>query len=110
MECHGRNEKASNKTRVHEYLDPGHIPGEYQFTPRADLSRDARLNLLPTDKTIVIYCYPDKNSAQIVASMCLLSYDAWNLMFGVNGFSYESLSKYKYSAPDDDDYLSILGD
>ncbi len=90
-----------------EYADPGHIPGAYQFTPKSSLKSDESLNLLPTDETVVIYCYTGQTSAQVVAYLRLLGYDAKSLLFGVNGFAYNSMTKSKYSAPVDD-YTSIL--
>jgi rhodanese-related sulfurtransferase len=90
-----------------EYIDPGHIPGAYQFTPKEDLNSDAKLNLLPTDETIVFYCYSGQTSAQVSAYLRLLGYDVKSLLYGVNGFSYESLSKIKYTSPTTD-YTSII--
>ncbi len=56
-----------------EYDDPGHIEGAYQFTPKSSLKSTEMLNLLPTDKTVVVYCYTGQTSAQ---AYCLLTY-AW---------------------------------
>ncbi len=91
-----------------QYLDPGHIPGAYQFTPKEDILSDAELNHLPTDKTIVIYCYSGQTSAQLAAYLRMLGYDAKSLKFGMNGFDYASVPSGKYTAPEGDDYLSIL--
>jgi len=90
-----------------EYL-AGHIPGAYQFTPKVDLSSDKKLDLLPQDKPIAVYCYTGQTSAQVVAYLRLLGYDAKSVLFGVNGFAYNSLTKSKYSPVKGDDYLSIL--
>ncbi len=91
-----------------EYTNPGHIPGAYQFTPNTSLLSDAQLNLLPTDKTIVVYCYTGQTSAQVASYLKMLGYDAKSLLFGVNGFAYNSLSKSKYVAPVAGTYDAIL--
>ncbi|RKY87684.1 hypothetical protein DRQ09_04055 [candidate division KSB1 bacterium] len=90
-----------------DYNNPGHIPGAYQFTPKSSLRKDQKLKYLPTDKEIVVYCYSGQTSAQVVAYLQILGYDAYSLLFGVNGFAYNSLSAHKYVAPVTD-YSSIL--
>jgi len=90
-----------------EYLTPGHIPGAYQFTPKTSLKVSAQLKYLPTDKQIVVYCYSGQTSAQIAAYLQIIGYDAYSLVYGVNGFAYGSLSKSKYVAPTTD-YSSII--
>ena len=90
-----------------EYLNPGHIPGAFCFEPKTSLKRDAMLKYLPTDKTIVIYCYTGQTSAQITAYLQLLGYDAKSLLYGVNGFGYNALDGHKYVAPVTD-YSSII--
>ena len=90
-----------------EYDDPGHIPGAYQFTPKMSLRSDEDLNLLPTDKPIVIYCYTGQTSAQVTAYLRLLGYEAYSLLYGVNGFAYGSMPGHKYAAPEND-YSSII--
>ena len=90
-----------------QYIDPGHIPGAYQFTPKASLKTTADLNLLPTDETIVVYCYSSQTSAQVVAYLRMLGYDAKSLKYGVNGFAYEVCPASKYHPPEND-YSSII--
>ena len=92
-----------------EYLDPGHIPGAYQFTPKTSLKTDTKLNLLPTDKTVVIYCYTGQTSAQVATYLTILGYDAKSLLYGVNGFAYSKLEGHKYAgAPQPGIYDPIL--
>jgi rhodanese-related sulfurtransferase len=90
-----------------EYTSPGHIPGAYCFEPNTSLLKDAKLKYLPTDKTIIFYCYSGQTSAQVTAYLQLLGYNAKSLLYGVNGFAYNSLSKSKYVAPVND-YSSIV--
>ncbi len=90
-----------------QYLDPGHIPGAYQFSPKGSLATDADLNLLPTDQTIVVYCYTGQTSAQVAPYLRMLGYDAKSLLFGVNGFAFEVCPGTTYHGPEND-YTSIL--
>jgi rhodanese-related sulfurtransferase len=71
-----------------------HIKGSHQFTPRKDLSLDARLTELPVDKPITIYCKTGHTGGNVTAYLDMLGYDAHNLMFGAGGFMY-SLWKQK---------------
>ncbi len=90
-----------------EYLNPGHIPGAFCFEPKASLGKDQMLKYLPTDKTIVIYCYTGQTSAQIACYLQMLGYNAKSLMFGQNGFGYTTLTKSKYTVPTTD-YSAII--
>ena len=76
----------------------GHIPGAFQFTPKLSLREDESLELLPTDKKIVVYCYTGQTSSQVVAYLSALGYDAYSLLYGVNGmcFSNDDICKTKY--------------
>jgi len=65
-----------------------HVPGAIQYEPKQSLKRDAFLATLPTDKTIVVYCYTGQHSAFVVAYLRLLGYDAKTLLYGANGFMH----------------------
>ncbi len=69
----------------------GHIPTATQYTPKKDLSVDAALNTLPTDKKVVVYCYTGQNAAFTVAYLRVLGYDAYTIPFGANGFMYDKV-------------------
>jgi len=71
------------------YLDPGHIPGAIQYTPKADMATTTFLKTLPTDKTIVIYCYTGQTSSFLSAYLRLLGYDAKSLLYGANAMIYD---------------------
>jgi len=73
------------------YDNPGHIPGAMQYTPKASMKLLADLKTLPTDKTIVVYCYTGQNSANLAAYLRLVGYDAKSLKFGVNGMAYNAM-------------------
>jgi rhodanese-related sulfurtransferase len=85
-----------------EYLDPGHIEGAYQFTPKLDLMTTERLNELPTNQKIAVYCYTGQTSAQMTAYLRTIGYEAYSVAYGVNGFSYDQMTKSKYTAPTGD--------
>jgi len=74
------------------YEDPGHIPGAIQYTPKQSLALNADLKTLPTDKTIVVYCYTGQTSAFLTAYLRLLGYDAKSLLFGANGMIYDDMA------------------
>lgn len=67
--------------------DLGHIDGAIQYTPNVDILSTEALKTLPTDKTVVVYCYSGQTSAFTAAYLKVLGYDAKSLKFGVNGFA-----------------------
>jgi len=69
--------------------DAAHIKGAHLYTSRKDLSLDNRLTNLPTDKPIVIYCKTGHTGSQATAYLNMLGYEAYNLMFGENSFSFD---------------------
>jgi rhodanese-related sulfurtransferase len=69
----------------------GHIPGAIQYTPKETLSSTQELKTLPTDKTVVVYCYTGQTSAFTVAYLRVMGYDAKTLLFGANGMMYDIL-------------------
>jgi len=79
-----------------EYADPGHITGAMQYEPKQDIALDAALKTLPTDKTIVVYCYSGQNSANLAAYLRLVGYDAMSLKFGTNSMIYDQMTKSKF--------------
>ncbi len=67
----------------------GHLPGAVQYTPKADLKLSTNLKTLPTNKTIVLYCYTGQTSSQVVSVLKLLGYDIKSLLYGVNVMNYD---------------------
>ena len=84
-----------------EYLDPGHIPGAHQYTPKTSLLTTSLLATLPTDKAIAVYCYSGQHSAQVVTYLNALGYDAWSVLYGTNGMMYDNMPKQKWPGPVD---------
>lgn len=79
------------------YLDPGHIEGAMQYTAKQDFALDAFLKTLPTDKTIVVYCYTGQGSGNLVAYLNLVGYDAKTLKYGANSMIHEDMPKSAWS-------------
>jgi rhodanese-related sulfurtransferase len=86
------------------YANPGHIPGAMQYTPKQSIALAADLKTLPTDKTVVVYCYTGQTSANLAAYLRVLGYDAKSLKFGVNGMIYDNVPKAKWGDGEKHDY------
>jgi rhodanese-related sulfurtransferase len=74
-----------------EHYNVGHIPESVQYTPKASLSYAQELTTLPTDKTIVVYCYTGHTSSFVAAYLRVLGYEAKTLLFGTNGMMYDKM-------------------
>ncbi|HEY9113076.1 MAG TPA: rhodanese-like domain-containing protein [Bacteroidales bacterium] len=74
-----------------QYLDPGHIPGAMQYTPKESLKLSVDLKTLPTNKTIASYCYTGQTSAFLTAYLRLLGYDAKTILYGTNAMIYDQM-------------------
>lgn len=74
-----------------QYADPGHIEGAVQYEPKSDLKSTKYLKTLPTDKTIVVYCYTGQTSAAVATYLKLLGYDAKTLLYGTNSMIYDQM-------------------
>lgn len=74
-----------------QYADPGHLPGAIQYTPKESMKLAACLKTLPTNKTIVVYCYSGQTSAALTAYLRLLGYDAKSLVYGTNSMIYNTM-------------------
>lgn len=64
----------------------GHVPGAIQYQPKKSLGRATFLSTLPTDKTVVPYCFTGQHSSFVTAYLNLIGYDAKSLVYGANGF------------------------
>lgn len=83
-----------------DYLGLGHIDGSYQYTPKNDLKLSAALLTLPTDKTVVIYCYTGQTSANVAVILKALGYDAKSLKFGTQGMIWQTMHNANKTAYD----------
>ena len=91
-----------------EYLAVGHIEGAIQYTPQQDFALDAYLETLPTDKTIVVYCYTGQGSANLVAYLSLVGYDAKSLKYGTNAMIHDEMTKSAWGPAMIKDYPLVL--
>jgi len=78
---------------------PGHIPGAFQFTPKASLGIDQMLKNLPPedDARIVVYCWTGQHSSQVVAYLNMLGYDAYSLLYGSNSLFHDVLGEHVWN-------------
>ena len=51
----------------------------------------SHLNTLPTDKSVVVYCYTGQTSAHVAGYLRVLGYDAKSMLFGVNGMAWDNM-------------------
>ncbi len=75
-----------------QFTTVGHIPGAYQYTPKADFKMATFLKALPTNKTIVVYCHTGTTSANIAAILRVMGYDAKSLLYGANSMAYDVMA------------------
>lgn len=82
----------------------GHLPNAVRFDARQDLRVDRMLRYLPTDRKIVVSCATGQISAQVVAYLNALGYEAYVLLYGANGVCYsnDTACPTRYAAPDVD--------
>jgi rhodanese-related sulfurtransferase len=74
------------------YKDPGHISGSYNYEPSLKpFKADSVLKTLPTDKTIILYCYTGQGSAYAGAYLKMLGYDVKSLVYGANAMIYDKM-------------------
>lgn len=92
---------------VSEY-DLGHIEGAIQYTPKADLKLATFLKTLPTNKTIVVYCYTGQTSAHVAVYLRALGYDAKSLGFGANRLFYDTMPGTKWLESECKNYPVVL--
>jgi len=78
------------------YTDPGHIPGAMQYTPKLAMQLAEDLKTLPSDKTIVVYCYTGQTSANMAAYLRVLGYNAKSLLYGASGMILDLISRDGY--------------
>jgi len=83
------------------YSEAGHIPGAMQYTPKLSMQLAEDLKTLPTDKTIVVYCYTGQTSANLALYLRVLGYDAKSLKFGTSGMILDVVTDLGYTHWDD---------
>ncbi len=74
----------------------GHIEGAIQYEPKVDFKLATNLKTLPTNTTIVVYCYSGHTSAFMAAYLRTLGYDAKSLLYGANNLFYDTMPGTKW--------------
>ncbi len=75
-----------------EHYKIGHIPGAVNIRPN-ELLLSEKLEYLPKNKPIVLYCYHGYTSAATTAYLRVLGYEAYSLKFGYHSFMDGILNK-----------------
>lgn len=70
------------------YTGFGHIKGAYRIQPL--LLTDGSIMNLDPSKKVVTYCYTGQTSGSISAWLNVLGYDAYSLLWGMNGMSHSN--------------------
>ena len=60
---------------------------------------DADLLTLPTDETVVVYCWTGQTAAATIAYLTVLGYDVRSIKFGVNSMIFDALPGHKWPMP-----------
>ena len=86
----------------------GHIEGAINI-PWKGIAETANLESLPTDRTIVVYCYTGHTGQVAATALMLFGYDVSNMKFGMMGWTDddEVLATGRYSAAPD--YPTVTG-
>lgn len=91
--------------------EAGHIEGAIQYEPKSDLKLSTYLKTLPslpTDKTIVVYCYTGQTSSHLVVFLRALGYNAKSLSFGANNLFYTAMPGTKWVDSECKNYPVVL--
>lgn len=88
------DEDASNdpvvlSVRSADHYAIGHIPGAINI-PWYQIAERESLEMLPTDRQIVVYCYTGHTSAVATTALNMLGYDAVNLEFGIMSWTRDT--------------------
>jgi len=72
--------------RAAEDYAKGHIKGAVNVNVKEVFSA-GNLATYPTDQQIVVVCYTGQNASWVTSGLRMLGYDAYNLLFGMSGWS-----------------------
>ncbi len=81
----------------------GHIKGANNVDVKV-LFTAAELAKLPTDGQIVVNCYSGQTSAQVVAALQMLGYDAYSLLYGIPSWGTNDKVTYPFTAAQSGNY------
>jgi len=85
--------------------DFGHIPGAKHYQSGKSLHSMEELKTLPHDKPIVVYCNSGFKSANVVAYLRLLGFNAHSIVYGASSFMYSAMEKNDWK-PFHPDYVN----
>ena len=77
----------------------GHVPGAINI-PLAGIGKEENLQKLDPSREIVVYCYTGRTGSQATAILNALGYDAVNLLWGISGWTTDSVVAPKRFNPD----------
>jgi rhodanese-related sulfurtransferase len=78
---------------------PGHIQGAYCYPPGESFSWGQKLEHLPTDQPIAVYCWTGQTSGFMAAYLRMLGYEAYTVTQGCNDMFYDLLTAHKWTDP-----------
>jgi len=93
------NDPVIVSVRKAEDYAKGHIPGAINIS-LMNLPQTENLQKIDPDKKIVVYCYTGRTGSQATAILRALGYDADNLLWGISGWTTDSVVAPKRFNPD----------
>jgi len=81
-------------------FDFAHVKNAHQFTPRKDISPDAKLSELPSDKSITVYCKSGHTAGNLTAMLKMLGYDSHSILLGSSSFMHKLWSEHGWQVKD----------
>lgn len=93
------NDPVIVSVRSAEDYAKGHIPGAINIPTKA-VAQLENLQSLDPNKQIVVYCYTGRTGSQVTAILNALGYDAVNLLWGISGWTTDSVVAPKRFNPD----------
>jgi rhodanese-related sulfurtransferase len=93
------NDPVIVSVRSAEDYAKGHIPGAINIGLK-DIAKIENLQKLNPGKQIVVYCYTGRTGSQATAILNALGYDAVNLLWGISGWTTDSIVAPKRFNPD----------
>lgn len=88
------NDPVIVSVRSAEDYAKGHIPGAINISLK-NIAKLENLKKLNPDKKIVVYCYTGRTGSQATAILNTLGYDAVNLLWGISGWTTDSVAAPK---------------
>lgn len=93
------NDPVIISVRSAEDYAKGHVLGAINVSLK-DIAKLENLKKLNPDKNIVVYCYTGRTGSQATAILNALGYDAVNLLWGISGWTTDSVVAPKRFNPD----------